>query len=848
MYPDNITLLLIEDNPGDTRLIRVMLAESRDMPCNIESVGSLSAGVPRILQGGIDLVLLDLGLPETNGIDTLRSLRKNVPKLPAVVVMSGLGDEKVAVQAVQEGAQDFLIKGQVDSGLLIRSIRYAIERYRTEEALRESEQQYRRLFDTMLQGVIYQDAEGYFVSMNPAAESILGKNPSEFCGHTPVEVGMVAIRKDGSPLPGIEHPSMVALRTGHEVTNIEMGVFNPQKNEYRWISVSSMPLFHPGSKSPYQVYTIFNDVTERKHYEEELQQAKAVAESANETKSRFLAHMSHETRTPLNAIIGMADMLLDSNLSPEQLEYVDILRKSSEILLALINDILDLSKIEAGHNELENQPFFIRQCVKEALDQVEKKAKDNGLEILVSIQDDIPTCIKGDIGRLRQILTNLFSNAVKFTEHGKITVSLSGQPQNDGRYELHFLIQDTGIGIPPNLQDRLFQPFSQIDSAITRRYGGTGLGLSISKLLCEMMGGKMWVLSTGIPGEGAAFHFTINVELPASYLPQESIELPELMAHCVLAEDANHYNVILDETQNNPDNAPGAPPPLRILFAEDNAVNQKVTLIMLGSMGYRADVVSNGLEAVESLKRIPYDIVLMDCQMPIMDGYTATRNIREFEQHEHRKPAYIIAMTARATKGEREICLKTGMNDYLCKPVRKATLKEALQRYRPDRSRSSASDNSPISGPNPKLTMNGKPNMNNHLPPPAIMPNAVACELDEDLFDLEMLHELSANGLDELQHVFELYFSQSHKMMDELRIAIEANDAANVEQHAHSLAGASAMLGLKSLFTQLRVMEEKARTEQLFDGNALFQQIKMRLDMYEKCFTNYYNHLVQNQA
>ncbi len=586
---------------------------------------------------------VELGTPITPGFEALvfkasrgiediyelTYIRKDGSRFGAVVSVTALRDAQDAIIGYLLIGTDNTARQQVEA-----------EKQKLDQRLRDQQFYTRSLIESNIDALMTTDPSGIITDVNKQMEALTGCTRDELIG---------APFKGYFTDPERAEAAIKLVLSQKKVTDYELTAC--ARDGKKTVVSYNATTFYDRDRTLQGVFAAARDVTERKRVELELKQAKAVAESASRTKSDFLASMSHEIRTPMQAIIGMVSLLAKTPLSPEQNKYVQIFRRASDNLLYIIDDILDLSKVETSQLDLERTGFSLNDLLEKVTEMVAVRAHEKKLALVCEIAPKVPTDLVGDPTRLRQVLLNLLGNAIKFTESGEVSLRVTPDADSPVPGALRFTISDTGIGIPGEKLGAVFERFTQADSSTTRQYGGSGLGLTISKRLVELMGGRIWVDSE--VGKGSVFSFSVPLEIWAG--AGGSLAVPV-------------------------GTGPEPPlPALKILLVEDSSDNRMITLAYLQDTPYQVEIAENGAFACEMFKAGLYDVVLMDRQMPVMDGLTATRVIREWENANYRPATPIIALTAAALKGDREKCLAAGCTAYLTKPIKQEALLQAIK-------------------------------------------------------------------------------------------------------------------------------------------------------------------------
>lgn len=637
---EDVTILLVEDDEIDRmafeRFIRI-----NNLPYKYIIATSVAEAEIVIEKGGFDIAIVDFLLGDGTGLDVV----DKIVKVP-VIFATGQGDQKIAVEAMKAGIYDYLVKDAERTYLeqLPVTIDNAISHRRAEERLREMEREVEKLLWVVSKtenSLVIANKNGKIEWVNEGFERLTGFN----IGEVIETYGDMLLRNNLSGLnPRSTHYK--TIMTDKRSVSYESKNYSKDGREF-WVLTTITPILD-GNNEIQKIIAIDSDITERKRVELELIQSKQRAEHLAKVKEEFLANMSHEIRTPMNAIIGMAELLSETKLDTKQKNYLSSIQFASENLLSLINDVLDLSKLDSGEMVFENVPFNIREQLESIVDMLQFKINEKKLELNCEIDKNVPEQLSGDPIKLNQVLLNLLSNAIKFTEKGHVSVKVKALDKNpDGKLNVRFEIMDSGIGIPENKHKQIFESFRQGQSETTRKYGGTGLGLTITKKLINLQGGEISLKSE--VDKGTTFTVVLAYEVSDVKSDKKKTD----------SKPTLDYTQALKNT--------------KVLVAEDNNLNQLLAVEFLNKAGARPDLASNGLEALEKVSNSDYDIVLMDIQMPEMDGYEAAKKIRE---KGNKIP--IVAMTAHAFQGEKEKCLNVGMDDYLTKPIRFEKMVEVM--------------------------------------------------------------------------------------------------------------------------------------------------------------------------
>ena len=899
-----IRVLLVDDDERSHIAVRDHLTGAAGAAYAVDWARGGDEGLRRIAENRHDVVLLDQELGRMSGLDVLQQALASDSRA-AFIFLTVRANRDFEELVLRAGAADLLAKDRLDGPLLDRAIRCALERRRLQSALDESEERFHLMANATPALVYVIDAEGSGTFVNQCWLDFTGRSFAEECGAGWLD----NVHPDDRERAEAYFANALHQRGKQEIEYR----FRRRDGEYRWMLDIGVPRYlADGAFAGY--VGVLTDITERKRYQEGRAGGPDETAQASFLKSQFLANISHEIRTPMNGIIGMSGLLLDTALTHEQRELAEIIQKSADALLGVLNDILDFSKIEAGKLQIEAVEFDLRALVEDTLALFGERAEDKGLELVCEFAAGPAVLLCGDPGLLRQVISNLIGNAIKFTECGEVFLRVARLDETDTALRFRVEVRDTGIGITPDAQRQLFQPFVQADGSTTRHYGGTGLGLAIARQLVEFMGGRMGLESS--PGRGSTFWFELS-------LPKLLLDVPEAVranipdGTTVLVVDDNSTNrgivaaqlaqskitvetaadaeaalrqvrarerdgqpfhaALIDRRMPGVDGftlaqeiragaasgqtklimltsasrlaeaeelraagidaflvkpvrqgqllqtlarvlaaypagspasgglsrAPFKPAPvLRALVVEDNVINQKVAQRHLEKLGHRVDVADNGARALDMLALQKYDVIVMDCQMPVLDGYETTRRIRAGKVPNLDRHIAIIALTAYATESDRQKCLAAGMDGFIGKPIHFADLKAALDQVR-----------------NPLMPAGSRAEN-----------SATAEAVVLDLAQFDHLKSLQDDADPQfLIDLIDLFLAETPKRFKDLTAAIAAADLRAATQLAHTVKGACANFGGRALQALCAQIEECIRAKHLKSAAALAGRLEPEL-------------------
>ena len=807
------TVLVVDDDPD---LRHEFASALIDQGYTVKTASDGNEALLCVQLHSPDLILLDVSMPLMSGYEVCRILKANTltENIPIIFVSANDGIQD-KLQAFAIGGADYITKppqlaevfARVHLHLALRHLQINLaqknqelsqavfDRIRMLRDLQRTNLLLHAQKEAAIDGIFAVDEQGRIASFNKkfcemwniSDDLLLGNAvDSEFDDGSPLGTFLIK-----SALPNVLANLLETTYDDPDVVRRGEIMYGDRVFDYYTSPVSSE------QNKFFGLIWCFRDITSKKQTElrqmqlmEDLRKAKEEAEEAVRTKAAFLAMMSHEIRTPINGVIGMTQLLAGTDVNPEQAKYIRTIQVSGEMLLSVINDILDFSKIESGKLELENAPLDVRAVVRDIYDVQLAKAKEKKLKFEVSMHSNVPPFIIGDVTRIRQILLNLVSNALKFTDTGAVRIGVrlvaDEAPLGDRPFQLLFSVSDTGIGISGEQMQRLFQPFGQASASTSRKYGGTGLGLVICKKLVETMGGNIQAESKS--EQGSIFSFTITTKIAK--------EQPAYTLQDALDKGNEMVGRLGDRL------------PLKILIAEDNLINQELAMAMLIKMGYQPDVVDNGLAVLEALQVEHYDLLLLDVQMPEMDGLeTATYLVNHWhELHTGYERPTIIAMTASAMQGDREICLRAGMDDYISKPIMMDSLQRTIEKWA-------------VSNINEEVA-------DEHIVVKAETANSSPV-IDQSA--IRNLEQINPKLIGRMIHLFTA--EEAPTLLQNLRQAIANHDSKEVSYNAHTLKGSSNILGAKILGKLCLEVELKGKNGDNAGLSELFAEIEHQYEL-----------------